>query len=350
MRFPSTLFLVACALLVSLSSSPVLAQTVAGAITGTVVDSSNLAVPSAKVSLLDEASGVVRSASPATSGAFVFTAVPPGVYTIRVENPGLSTAEKKNVNLTANERLAAGEFVLRPSAVSDTITVTSAGAAVEVESNDRSSILTGDQMKTLMSRGGNMAALLTLLPGAVGSETEFERDFFGTHQTPNFGGVSNLANSIKVDGLTGSDPVNPQYQINPVSMNSISEVKVLLANYKAEYGSNGGAVVVAITKSGTRGFHGSLNSNWRNDFLNANNYFNNLNNVPRARYRFLSLGANFGGPVYIPGKFNTAKNKLFFFYAQDNNHAAQPGNLVQATMPTALERTGDYSQIGRAHV
>ena len=253
MRFPCTVILVACALLARFPARPAHAQTVAGAITGSVVDSSGLAVPTGKVSLLDEGSGILRTATPAANGTFVFTAVPPGVYTITVENSGFTTVAKKNINLSSNERLVAGEFVLRPSTVSETVTVTSEGAAVEVESNDRSSLLTGDQMKMLMSRGGNMTALLSLLPGAVGAESEFERDFFGTHQTPSFGGVSNVANSVKVDGLTGTDLVNPNFQINPVSINSISEVRVLLANYKAEYGSNGGAVVVAITKGGGRG-------------------------------------------------------------------------------------------------
>ena len=124
----------------------------------------------------------------------------------------------------------------------------------------------------------------------------------------------------------------------------MGEVKVLLNNYQAEYGRNGGAMINLITKSGTRDFHGSAYWYKRHEMFNAQNFFNNRNKLAKAPYRYTTLGASLGGPVSIPGVFNTNREKLFFFFNFETNPSKEPKTIVQRTMPTAPEIGGDFSQ------
>jgi hypothetical protein len=125
---------------------------------------------------------------------------------------------------------------------------------------------------------------------------------------------------------------------------SLSEINVKMSNYQAEYGQSGGAIINLTTKSGTKQFHGDVYSYLRNEDLNANDYFNNFNNVAKPRYRYYIGGGSIGGPVYIPGKFNRNKNKIFFFFNDQYYNQSIPAALVEDTVPTALERAGNFSQ------
>jgi hypothetical protein len=147
-----------------------------------------------------------------------------------------------------------------------------------------------------------------------------------------------------IDGLQTTDLVGSNYQDWTINMEAVSEVRVLTSNYQAEYGRVPGAQIIAVTKSGTKDFHGEVYGFFRNEALNANNFFSNLNNVPRPRYRYDTFGLNLGGPVFIPHLFNSGKSKLFAFYSGEFWWTSQAPALGRFTVPTALERTGDFSQ------
>jgi hypothetical protein len=157
-------------------------------------------------------------------------------------------------------------------------------------------------------------------------------------------GGRNNTNNLTIDGMAISDPGNNTSSAISVSMDAVSEVKVLVANYQAEYGRMSGSNVEIVTKSGTRQFHGSASYFNRNEDYNANNFFNNRLGLPRPFYRFNTLDYTIGGPVYIPRKFTRLRDKLFFFWSQEYwpEKTAQP--VAQLTVPTALERKGDFSQ------
>ena len=129
-----------------------------------------------------------------------------------------------------------------------------------------------------------------------------------------------------------------------MNMDAISEMKVLLNNYQAEYGRTAGAVVNAVTRSGTRDFHGSAYYYKRHEQFNATPFFNNMTNQPKPRYRYNTWGWNFGGPIPLPGGLNRDRDKLFFFFSSELLPTSTPGNQQRLTMPTALERSGDFSQ------
>ena len=302
-----------CILMLIMPSAGI-SQTVAGSITGRVVDSSRLPIAGAQVSLVNEQTRDTRKLSTDAAGDFLFLSVVPAPYTISVEVKGFKRLEKTNLNLTPDERLAVGNLILEIGAVVDTVTVKSEGSVVEVESSDRSAVMTSDQITMLLTRGRDINALLTMIPGGVGSNDE-ATGASDAQASPNFNGMRNDTNAVLVDGQTGNDMANPRNWSMRTNVDSIGEVKVLLNNYRAEYGRNGGAMVLAVTKNGTPQFHGSAYTYQRNESLNANSYFNNVNGIGRPIWRVGTYGATLGGPITWPGKFNSHRDKLFFFFS-----------------------------------
>src|SRR5262249_55832536 len=131
------------------------------------------------------------------------------------------------------------------------------------------------------------------------------------------------------------------------SIDAVAEVKVLLSNYQAEYGRSSGGTINTIIKSGTPQFHGGAYYFFRNEDLNANEFFNNKNRLPRPSYRFNNPGYFIGGPVLLQGtNFNRNRDKLFFFWSQDFLPLPIPSVVQNQPFPTALERQGDYSKSG----
>src|SRR5713226_5139174 len=231
-----------------------LAQTVTGNMSGTVLDPGGLAIPGAKVTLKNEQTGETRELISSDSGDFVFTAVPPGPYTVAAQFQGMKRFEKRNLNLTAAERLSVGDIHMEIGAVTESVNVSAQGAVVQTTSQERSAVLDSKQMAQLMTKSRDFIALLRVLPGVVYGA---ENDVIGPSTGPTIQGVRNTMNTYSIDGLTMNDLGSPNTMYNPTNMEAVAEVKVLLNNYQAEYGRNAGAIVNAVTKTGAKQFHGS---------------------------------------------------------------------------------------------
>jgi Carboxypeptidase regulatory-like domain/TonB-dependent Receptor Plug Domain len=338
-----TRFLLASTALLSLLVSA-WGQTTTGQISGSVVDSSGQIVVGARVTLRNEGTGDARQATTNTSGDFVFPTLVPSTYAIRVENPGFTAAERTGIVLTANERRALGNIELAVGAVSESVSVRADNVLVQTTSSENSELLSTKQLDQLSSKGRDVVALLRVMPGvSAGTDNAALGDTYGT-STPNIGGTRNRMNTFTLDGQTGSDADLVDRFNGATSMDAIAEVKVLMNNYQAEYGRNAGAFVNIVSKSGTRDFHGSLYWFKRHEQFNANDFFNNLRGQAKPLYRYNTFGGTIGGPVYIPKVFNTNKDKLFFFYSREDWRIFEPRNPRTVTVPTALERAGDFSQ------
>ena len=275
-------------------------------------------------------------------GRFVFSAVQPGRYTVRVELTGFSTFERTNITLPASEQLSIGTIELQIGALSETVTTVAQGVLVQTESSVRSAMITDTQLETLAVRGRDPISMLRVLPGVSQiAESEALGGLFGS-TTPNISGSRATWNTVTVDGVVGNDLGSPAVNSSTVNLDAVSEVRVQLNNYNAEYGRNGGSQVTLITKSGTQEFRGSLYGFKRHEKFNANNFFNNRDGIPKPLYRFTTVGATLGGPVPLPNA--AARNKLFFFYSFENWDTLTPNPIRQVSMPTALERNGDFSQ------
>jgi hypothetical protein len=333
-----TAALAVCSLLVFTAVG--VAQTVSGSISGIVTDPSSLAVSGAAVRLTNSDTGAKATVVTGANGEFTFTALLPGRYSIVVEMKGFKKAEKTDLNLTAAERLPAGEFVLQVGDVTEFVTVDAAGAPVQVASSDRAGLLTRTQIDTLMARGRDFLSLVRVMPGVVPSG---DSDAIGTRTAyPNAQGMRISYPSIQIDGVSNNDLGSSQTTPTPINMDAVGEVKVLMNNYQAEYGRTAGVQVQAITRAGTNQYHGNGYYYKRNEEFNANNFFSNRAGTAIPRYRFNTWGANLGGPVYIP-KLITRKDKLFFFYSQEYLPTSTPQNIVNVTVPTLAQRNGDFS-------
>ena len=150
-------------------------------------------------------------------------------------------------------------------------------------------------------------------------------------------------NFITVDGISALDPGGNGTQNVTLSIDAVQEFRILTGIYQAEYGRSGGAQIAYVTKSGTSQLHGSAYWYVRNNDFNANTWLNNRQGLSRPLYRFNDPGYTIGGPVYIPKLF-PHKDKLFFFWSQEYQRQITPNTVTFVTVPTALERQGNFSQ------
>jgi hypothetical protein len=316
-------------------SAAVWAQQISGSISGTVRDSQQGSVSNAKVTLTDQAQGSTRDANTGVDGSFVFTPVQPGSYTLTVEAPGFKKFEQKDVKVFANDRVSVGDVVLTVGAVTETVMVEAQAVQIQASSAERSGVLTSRQVADLAAIGRSLFDLTKTIPGIV--------------YTGGLGGIAangnrNNQNNFTLDGVTNVDTGSNGGTLATTNIDMIAEMKIITNSQPAEFGRSSGAQIEVVTKSGTRDFHGTGYFFHRNEGLNANSWRNNIDGRPKSKYRYNTEGFNVGGPAYIPGKFNTDKNKLFFFVGIEWQGQLVPQGLHNVTVPTALERTGDFSQ------
>jgi len=327
-----------------LAATPLAAQSTSGSISGSVIDESSRAIVGASVTMVSERTHETRNVKTNELGEFVFPSVLPGNYSVTVEHQGFQTFQRTAITLGANERLPLGEVQLKIGSVSEKVTVQAVGSAVQTDSSEHAAELTSSQVNMVMVRGRDVLSLLRLMPGVTNmTDPNALGDNLGASM-PYVQGQQYQYNTFNVDGVAGNDLGNPYTAASSTNLDAIAEVTVLLNNYQAEYGRNGGAFINIVTKSGSREFHGGGYWYKRHEMFNANDFFSNRNGIAKAIYRYNTLGGTIGGPVYIPKKFNTSRNKLFAFYSYEHWASWTPRPLSQVTVPTQLERNGDYSQ------
>src|SRR6266481_7700529 len=329
-------------------SAAAVAQSITGSISGTVTDSTGGVIPGTTVTLTGDQTGGTRTATTNGEGRFNFAALQPGNFSIKVEHQGFQVLDQTGVVLSANESLALGDLKLQPGQVSETVSVVSEGTIVERETSDLTARLTSDQLNLISTKGRDVTSLLRLLPGTSNiPDIEAVGNGFGT-TLPNFSGGRSRSTVATVDGLNASEPSGSNLLSMTTSLDAIGEVKVLRDNYSAEYGNNGGAMINIVTKGGGKDYAGTAYYFLRNEALNAANFFNNKAGLNRALYRFNYWGFNIGGPMPLPrfgeGGPSLWRDKAFFFFNLEKPHTITPTDPVFVTVPTALERIGNFSQ------
>jgi len=342
----STILMLIVALMATISTAN--AQTITGSISGAIMDATGGMIPGASITLTSEKTGQPRSSITDSEGRFNFAALQPGSYALKVERQGFQTLEQRGIILSANENLALGDLKLQPGQVSETVSVVSEGAIVERESSDLTARLTSDQINLIATKGRDVTSLLRLLPGTSNNDDiEGAGDGFGT-DLPNISGQRGRSTVPTIDGLFAGEPSGSNKLSFTINQDAVAEVKVLRNNYGAEYGNNGGAIINIVSKGGGKDFAGSLYYFLRNESLNATPFFNNKAGLKKPLYRNLYPGGNFSGPMWLPrfgeGGHFWLKDKAFFFYAYEKPHQITPQDPRFVTMPSALERNGDFSQ------
>ena len=318
-------------------------QGVTGQMSGTVVDASSGVLAGATVRLTAVDTKQERSFTTGTNGAFSFTGLIPGTYTLNVGMPGFKSYVQNGIPLGAQERVDLNRIVLSIGDVTSTVEVTAGPVRVATDSSDRAISIGLRQIEDTPTRGRNPLSLIMTLPGVQTVASNDFRGWSGGGIPPVNGGRTGQI-ILNLDGVASQDSGNlaPGY-LSP-SIDAISEVKLLVSNYTAEYGGRTGGQLTFTIKSGTPQFHGSAFYYWRHETLNANEFFNNKNSIARQRYRYQNPGGTIGGPVLIPGtRFNKNRQNLFFFFSAD--YLRNKNRIDNTfTMPSALERAGDFSQ------
>lgn len=334
-------------------SLPLAAQTNNSSITGTVLDSTGAAVPDATVTARNQEQNTVVTTLTNADGIFVFPQLLPATYTLTVEKAGFKKLEKRDLMLNNNSTLSAGIISLEVGAVQQTVEVVAEGAQLQMDSSEQATSIVGTQVENVNVNGRSFLTLLQVVPGIYTEGEDFSR---ATNQTGSIysngtrGGTFNLS----MNGASNMDTGSNSKMMATVSLDSLQEVRVLTAAFDAQYGKNSGVQIQAVTKSGSKDFHGRGYWFHRHEGLNANSWTNNRDGnvgadgqyhaIPRGLQRYNYFGYQLGGPAYIPGKFNTGKNKLFFFWSEEYQRQLIPEGVKNVTVPTALERQGDFSQ------
>ncbi len=298
----------------------------------------------AAVKLTNEGTGAVRTETSGSADNFVFNAVQPAFYSVITEHPGFKRFQKQHLELASGDDLAMGHLALTVGDVNQTVSVRAEGAVLQTESGERSGIVTSEEVQDLTVLNRDFTTFAELQPGvviSVGAQVQT----FGSSNTFNVLGGRSTGNNILVDGLPTQN--NNQAQLNTtISLDNTQTVEVKVANFTAEYGRNNGFTVMAVSKSGTSQTHGAAYYYLRNEDFNANNFFTNRSGLPRTTDRVSYLGGNLGGPLSIP-HFKSARSKLFYFISVEKvGELRWNRGQVNVTVPTALERQGNFTQSG----
>ena len=295
-----------CLLLIALSASAVAAQTSTSSITGTVTDSTGAVVPGATVTATNEATGGSQTQTTTDAGLYAFPSLPVGTYTVSVERQGFKTTQKTNNLLQINTPLAV-DISLEAGQVSETVTVQGGIEQLQTANATIGNVVEQKAIEQLPLNGRNPLTLLTLEPGVV------QRSQGGAGSGVHVNGSRDRAFNVTIDGIDANEssvpnPVSNLYRLTP---DNVREYKVTTNNATAEEGRNSGASISVATRSGTNELHGNAFYFLRNDALNANEFFNNAQGVPKPTIKLNQFGGEAGGPI--------RKNKTFFFASYQRN-------------------------------
>ena len=307
-----------------------------GNLSGTVRDPSGAAVPKADVEIKDERTGASRTVHANDDGYYVAASLPAGQYTVSTSPQGFKRSVATGVEVHVGENKVLN-LDLTVGQVSETVNVTSDSAPVETRSGDVSSLVSEKQVTELPLNGRNYSQLALMVPGV----SPATNGSFAARGTGLDGGVDMSVNGNgsnqnlwTVDGVNNMDVGSNRTLLVFPSIDSIAEFRVERNSFSAEYGQAQGAVINLITKGGSNSFHGAGFEFLRSDALNANNFFLNKANQPKAYLKYNNFGGNFSGPVW--------KNKIFFFWSEEWRFEDR-GTTVSGHVPTAAEKVGDFS-------
>jgi hypothetical protein len=337
---------IAAGLLIALLLTPhaVFAQGYA-TIRGTVTDSTGAVIPGAEVTATRASTGLKLRTTTNTEGTYVFPSLAPTVYDISVSHVGFAAYTEKGVQANADAAVTAN-VALKTGSTTETVTVSSQSAQVDVTTGTLSQVIGTAQVNDLPLNGRNAATLTALVAGVTVAPSA-QADQGNSKTFPVVFTIS--ANGTLVGQtnymLDGGNNVDEYTNVNgPFPMpDSLQEFSVQTSNYSAEYGQNAGGVVNIITKSGTSQYHGDLFEFLRNRAFNAANYFSYVNGVktvdPLKRNQF---GGTIGGPVAIPHLFHSDKAFFFVGYQKTINHEVAT-TATAATLPTPAQLNGTFA-------
>ncbi len=315
---------------------PLLAQVDTGSILGTITDPSGAVIGGATVTLTNEGTSATLSTTVESDGSYKFTPVRIGSYKVSASSQGFQTTEQKNIVVNVGSSVLVN-FVLRPGAVTETVEVTTSTPVLETQDASVGQVVNSRNVNNLPLNGRNFTFLAQLSAGVNSPQADTRGNAASGAFSAN--GSRPAQNNYLLDGIdNNSDTVDFLNGTNFVVLppvDAIQEFKVQTTNFSAEYGRSGAAVLNATIKSGTNAWHGAGWEFFRNDKLDAADYFERVGNTTKkGELRLNQFGVAIGGPVI--------KNKVFIFGDYEGLRRRQ-GSPHTGSVPTNLERSSGYT-------
>lgn len=314
-------------------------QIVTATLQGVVTDNSGAAVPGATVTVTNTATGVSGTIKTDGGGRFVFASLAPGgPYAVTVKAAGFKEEQRKGITLAINQ-IANLSLSLEVGAATEQVTVTADANQLNTTNASLGQVISNRSVVNLPLNQRNVYALVYLVPGAHGTTGGSYNNF-----NLSVDGGRPGTQLLLLDGIPSAPPgINPNTYVAAFpSVDAVQEFNVMTSNYSAQFGRSGSGVINVVLKSGTNQLHGSVYEFLRNSALDSNNYFSNLHGRPLPLFHRSQFGASLNGPVVIP-KIYDGRNKTFFLFSYEGLRQGSATQLT-TTVPTALERAGDFSQ------
>src|ERR1700722_18276917 len=330
-----------CFLFLCFFGAQAFAQLITADILGTVTDAAGALLPNAKITVVNTATSEARTTQSSGSGDFFINLLPPGPYRVTVEAPAFKRFVT-TVTLVAGDR-ARTDAQLQVGDTTQSVEVTAITPALQTDSSTMRDAVAAKSVQDLPLKGRNYITLVETAPGAAagpsnsilsGTRPDDRRQTSAVVAN----GQNETFNNHLVDGMDNNEREQFSILYRP-SIDSLEEVKIDTNAYPAEEGRAGGAVINLITKSGTNAFHGGAYEYFRNDKLNANDFFANKSGIARAEFRQNQFGGSLGGRI--------KKDKTFFFADIENLRLIQGKNTGVLAAPTAFElaNPGNFSDV-----
>jgi hypothetical protein len=314
------------------------AQTTNSSVLGSIMDASGAAVPDAALVLTNTATGVQRDLRSAPNGEYRFFPIGTGTYQLAVEKGGFKKRIQSRIVVGVAESVKV-DFQLQVGDVASAVEVSSEAPLLQTQETSVGGTITGAELTRLPVNGRNYTQLILLLPGTSDRGKSQSNGTFSGTNLYSINGQRPQDNNFTLDGVE-----NNVFRMNSPGasppMDSMQEFRVM-TGATSEFGRSAGANVNMVTKSGTRDLHGSLYEFFRNDKLDANEFFANRENRGKVPYRQNQYGVSAGGPVVVPKLYN-GRERTFWFLNWEG-YRSRRGSTVLSTVPTADQRNGDFS-------
>ena len=322
-------------------ASPAAGQSVSGTILGTVTDSSGAVVAGAKVTIVNEGTGLTRVLTADSNGEYTAPALPTGHYTITSEMTGFKTVALSNIEVGVDQRVRIN-IKHDVGAMSESVSVTADTPLIQTSSSELGTTVGSAQIEALPLNGRNFVSLTRSIPGVLRGIPGANVDGAGSlawRASASFSANGQRArdNNYMLDGVDNNETWLQSVVIFP-SVDALDEFKLQTSTYSAEFGRSLGGVVNLQIKSGTNNFRGSGFEFHRNDAFDANNFFNNRAGRAKPEFKQNQFGGTIGGPVF--------KDRTFFF-TDYQGHRESLGHVFLSTVPSAAMRNGDFSELNR---
>jgi hypothetical protein len=314
-----------------------LCQVDTGSISGTVRDTSGSVVPGVKVTLINQGTGQSLSTTTKSVGEYTFSPVRIGHYSVAAEMSGFEKVQQNNVTVDVQQKVEV-DLSLTLGKANETVTVDAAPPALQTQDASVGQVIGQQAINDLPLNGRNYTFLAQLAAGV--NQGQQDTRGLGSSGAFSANGLRPAQNNYLLDGIDNNSNLvdflnGTNYAIKP-PVDAIQEFKVSTNDYSADTGRSAGAVLNATIKSGTNQFHGAAWEFFRNDVLDAANYFENQGGIPKGRFQQNQFGATLGGPII--------RNKTFFFVDYEGTRALQAIPYT-STVPTALERSSGFTNL-----